>query len=256
MTVNLFGKQVDIKKWQVIAAAAVLTAAAGITGVIISKSGGQVIIEKPQQQAADSTVQGSGEAGEGADKKPGQGDTDKEDDEIKVYVTGCVKSPGIVTLKKGQLIDDAVKAAGGFTEAADTDNINLVYKLTANVTLKVNPKNPVKPAGENKPAAIGGQGKNVETKSEAGGGVTLIKNSGGAILNENTSDNSGEDMVNINTATAEQLTALPGIGESSAGDIVAFREKNGPFKTIQDIMRVPGIKEGKFNKIKDRITVD
>ena len=64
------------------------------------------------------------------------------------------------------------------------------------------------------------------------------------------------DKVNINTASAEELDTLPGIGESLAGRIIAYREANGPFRTIEQIMEVSGIGEAKFAELKDRITVD
>jgi competence protein ComEA len=63
------------------------------------------------------------------------------------------------------------------------------------------------------------------------------------------------DKVNINAATADQLTALPGIGPSYAQRIVEYREKNGPFKKVEDLLNVTGIGEKTFEKIKDRITV-
>ena len=62
--------------------------------------------------------------------------------------------------------------------------------------------------------------------------------------------------VDLNTATAEELDTLPGIGESLAGRIIAYREANGPFRTIEQIMEVSGIGEAKFAELKDRITVD
>ena len=66
---------------------------------------------------------------------------------------------------------------------------------------------------------------------------------------------SGDSRVNINTAELAELTTLPGIGESRAKDILAYREANGDFTKIEDLMKVPGIKEGTFNKLKDLIKV-
>ena len=63
-------------------------------------------------------------------------------------------------------------------------------------------------------------------------------------------------QVNINTASKEELMTLPGIGESKAEKIITYRNENGPFSSIEGIMQISGIKDGMFNKIKDRICVN
>jgi len=99
------------------------------------------------------------------------------------------------------------------------------------------------------------------TPSGAGAGVVIIRDSGNVeILDNNSGQANGSKAVggkiNINTASAEELDTLPGIGRATAADIIEYREKHGKFKKIEDIMKVTGIKENKFNKIKDYITVD
>ena len=149
--------------------------------------------------------------------------------QIKIYVTGEVVSPGIIEIKKGSTILDAVEACGGFTEWASS-NINLVFTLEKNVTLIIKAK-------------------------DDGGGARVLEKPGDALLID---DENGiiDGKININHADAEALGLLPGIGEKTALDIIAFRGECGLFDKIEDIMGVPGIKESKFNKIKEYICVE
>ncbi len=150
-------------------------------------------------------------------------------DLIKIYVTGEVVNPGIVEIEKGSTILDAVNASGGFTDEASA-NINLVYALEKNITLIIKGR-------------------------EDGGGATVMKTPGDAILIDNE-NGLIDGKININHADAGALGLLPGIGEKTALDIIDFRNQYGFFKTIEDIMKVPGIKESKFSKIKDYICIE
>ena len=116
----------------------------------------------------------------------------------------------------------AVKAAGGFTEDAAREDINQAEKMKDGQQIYV----PSKKEAE---------------ESSAGTGSTNGKDSSGKI--------------NINTAGKEELMTLPGIGESKAGDIIAYREEHGPFSKTEDIMKIQGIKEGIYSKIKDSIAI-
>jgi competence protein ComEA len=174
------------------------------------------------------------------------GEEIEEGEKIDVYVTGCVNKPGIVSLKKGQLINDAIVAAGGATSDADLKNINLVYKLESNVMLYIKSKD---------------ETESINEQSEGGAGVRITQDSGGAVVYGESSGTSStgagsKGKVNINKADMSQLITLPGVGEATARDIIEYREKNGKFKTIEDIMKVPRIKEGRFNAIKDLIVVE
>lgn len=148
---------------------------------------------------------------------------------IKVYVTGEVKFPGIVEIEQGSTILDAVNECGGFTQDASL-NINLVYELKENVTLKI------------KKAADGG---GAEVMEEAGDAV-LIDAENGII----------DGKININNADIASLCLLPGIGEKTAQDIMDYRESAGGFTVIEDLMNVPGIKDSRFSKLKDLICVN
>jgi competence protein ComEA len=139
--------------------------------------------------------------------------------EIKVYVTGLVKNPGVYTMKEGERIIDAINRAGGPLEEADLTNINLAQKVKDEQMIIVPKK---------------GETNNISPTS------TIQKN----------------QKININTATKEELQTLPGIGPVTAERIIEFRESKGSFKKIEDIMNVPRIGPKMFEQIKDKITVD
>lgn len=144
--------------------------------------------------------------------------TQEESEEIiKVYITGAIKSPGVYEAKLGDRVEDIVNKAGGLLEDADIININLAAKISDEETIYI-PKN-----GEQEAAKI------------------------------NTSNKS--NLININTASKDELCTLTGIGSSRADDIISYRDANGGFKSIDELMNVPGIKDKTFNKIKDKITV-
>ncbi|AUS97544.1 hypothetical protein CDQ84_10235 [Clostridium thermosuccinogenes] len=275
MLINLFGREIYIKKSLVVIAALVLLAAALAIGYAVNSSGADIIIKNDddfsmawEESKGTSDIPTTDRKPEAANQKAesegGQNvaEPEAEVEEIKVYVVGCVKNEGIVTLKKGQLIDDAIKAAGGATEDADIKNINLVYELTENVMLRIRS---VKESQETSQGSsnnnAGAQSKSGAKSSEnegaAGSGIEIIKDSGGAVVigNKGSSGISG-GKININTATLEELDTLPGIGAATAQKIIDYRQKNGKFKKISDIMQVSGIGASKFDKIKDIITVD
>lgn len=143
---------------------------------------------------------------------------------IWVHMCGAVAVPGIYELPKGSRIYDGVAKAGGFTANADMNYYNLAQLLTDGMKIEV----PL--SGETE--------KTAASREQASG----------------TEQSSG--LININTATAEQLQTLPGIGASRAADIIAYREKNGGFQKKTDIMQVSGIKESVYGKIKDLITAE
>ncbi|MBO6138310.1 MAG: helix-hairpin-helix domain-containing protein [Lachnospiraceae bacterium] len=153
---------------------------------------------------------------------------DKES-ELFVYVCGAVNSPGVYTFANGTRIYEAINTAGGFRTGADESFLNLAE------------------------AVNDGQRLYVPTVSETS--VSGALNAAGGTLQDRRLQSPEEGLVNINTAGLSELTTISGIGESRASDIISYRENNGAFSSIEDIMKVPGIKDGLFNKIKDKITV-
>ncbi len=261
MKVNMFGKQVELKTEAVVVIVSILILLGWLVGYIFLREDSEIIIETG---AAAATTEGITEAALQSTQKENRttGEAIALKDQIKIYVVGCVKEPGIVTLEKGQLIDDAVRKAGGLTEEAAADSINMVYELNENSMLYIKSKRELYPKKDTADkAAIQ---KNIESDSRLGNGVVIVKDSGGsAEVFGNGADKSGESAnkgkasdVNINTAGAAELDTLPGVGEATARDIIAFREKNGPFGKIEDIMKVPRIKQNRFESVREFITVD
>ncbi|NLC67644.1 MAG: helix-hairpin-helix domain-containing protein [Clostridiaceae bacterium] len=154
------------------------------------------------------------------------------------------------------MIYEAIEAAGGATGEADLENINMVYKLEENVMLNILSKDKVLERSK------GHGGSTEENTAGAGPGIQLISDDGDAVIytggttGEKSSSKDSWKKVNINTASIAELDTLPGIGEITAESIIKYRQQHGRFEKIEDIMNVPGIKEGKFEKIKGFITTD
>lgn len=287
MKLNIFGREITLKKEAIVAGIAILLLLGCLTGYVFLRQDSDIIIEAGSDQAgtlttgAAITAVGGGNKASGklsgatADSLPAVDSNAPAEGTICVYVVGCVKQPGIVTIKKGQLINDAVKAAGGLTSDADAGNINLVYSLNENVMLNIKSKQTpeqadaskqpaakVKNAAAKQPAKATqdtsgnspeGLGIGAELSSDSGSGAVI---SGGSAAGGGIPVKGGKNLININTAEADELDTLPGVGEATAREIIAFREKNGRFGRIEDIMKVPRIKQSRFDSIRDYITVD
>lgn len=148
---------------------------------------------------------------------------------VYIYVCGAVNCPDVYELNSDKHVVDGIKAAGGFAENADRDAVNLAERVVDGMKIYV----PV-------------VGENVESKD-------LISVS--APSRDQYANGVSNSLININTATKEQLMTLPGIGEGKAVKIIEYRENNGPFLQNSDIMNVNGIKDGAYSKIKDFICV-
>ena len=169
---------------------------------------------------------GSGAAdGDGTDlKEDGAGETEgKNRARICVYVCGAVCEPGIYELEEGARVYEAVELAGGMTEEASEASVNLARE-----------------------AEDGGQ-IYIPTLEEAA--------SQGVVPGAEGASADVPRKVNINTASAEELMTLTGIGEAKAKSIMRYREENGGFQSTEELMEISGIKEGVFEKIKDDITI-
>lgn len=153
---------------------------------------------------------------------------------MQVFVNGAVVQEAVYTLPAGSLAQDAIEAAGGFADDANVTVVNLAQPMFNGAQVYV----PFNVENNATPTAV------ILTESEA------VNSTG------KQTSLSAEGMVNINSADATQLETLPGIGASTAEKIIAFRDENGRFATIEDIMNVPGIGEGKFDQLQELITVD
>lgn len=140
-----------------------------------------------------------------------------ENEEIYVYVCGHVSQPGVYQLTTESRICDALALAGGVLEDGNAEVLNQAEHMTDGQTLYVP-----------------GIGESADVEADP------VQDDG---------------MIDINKAAKEDLMALPGIGESKAVTIIQYREEHGAFKAIEELMDIPGIKEGVFNKIKDKIKI-
>lgn len=177
----------------------------------------------PLPSAEQSTLQEGETDSELVGQKDG-GTSTAEPVEIVVDVKGAVKNPGIYHLPSDSRIFQAIEAAGGTTDEADTNQLNMADFLTDGMAVVVPAK-----------------GEEASELQQTSGGT------GG--------DSMGTGKVNVNRATEEELQTLNGIGPSKAAAIVQDREENGPFKSVDDLDRVSGIGEKTLENIRDSITV-
>jgi len=143
---------------------------------------------------------------------------------IFVDIGGEVLYPGLYELDEGSRIYDVITLAGGVTEEASLDDVNLAYILSDGIKVTI-PKRDKNAKNTKKPVIYTG------------------------------ASNIGESYVNINTATIEELCKLDGIGESIAQKIINYRESKGKFKAKEELKNVPGIGESKYNLLKNDITI-
>jgi competence protein ComEA len=193
--------------------------------------------------AASELLQEDENAGEQermAEEEPEEPDyrkTAEEKPTICVYVCGKVKKPGVYELSEDSRLYDFIKAAGGFTKKAAKEYWNLAGKAEDGQKLYVPSKKEAAVMEKNTEASVLG----TEAMQEAGGS----KSDGKA----------DSEKVNINTAGKEELMTLSGIGEAKAEAIISYREANGTFHSIEELMQISGIKEGIYQKISEDITI-
>ena len=151
-----------------------------------------------------------------------------EDKTIIIHITGAVKTQGVIELKEGDRIIDAIDKADGITEDADLSKVNLAYVLEDGQKLYI-------PSFQDDEI--------IKTVTDGSGDDVIIDGE------------SSNKIVNINRANQTELETLTGIGPSTALKIIEYRKENGNFKKTEDLMDVPGIGESKFDAIKNDITV-
>lgn len=172
---------------------------------------------------------------------------------ITVHVAGAVKNPGVYRLKYGARVNDGVVAAGGATSVANLDVINLATVLNEGEQIYI-PKRGEKPHTiTNRPQSGGGAGGGSATGGaggvNVGGGVTGGADGAGG-------GDGATQIININLASAIELEQLPGVGPATAKAIVSYREKNGAFLRVEDLLKVRGIGPAKLSEIVPRARVN
>ncbi len=188
---------------------------------------------KQKEAGKEDTVQeGQGDSENGSGKNAVSGT-------LSVYVCGAVNIPGVYELPAGSRLYQAIDAAGGMREDADKNYLNLAMELVDGEKLQVPTQEEV---------LTGSFGAE---RTEA---AELASGSGSSASKEGASTGTS-GLVNINTADETLLMTLPGIGETKAKSIIAYRTENGSFAKIEDIMNIPGIKQAVYDKIKDAICI-
>lgn len=162
---------------------------------------------------------------------------------VIVDIKGEVTTPGVYELIKGSRVIDVINEAQGLTGNANTRYINLSKILEDGDAIVIYSNDEIENASKE---------EKIEVTTPC---VCEDVNSACIENNTNKENNQTSEKININTATQEELTSLSGIGEAKAKSIIKYREENGNFKSIEDIMKVSGISENLFAKIKENITV-
>lgn len=170
------------------------------------------------QVADDNTVEQDTEAEAPTTDDQSGSEQTKEEKKILVHICGAVKKEGVYEVEEGARVYEALERAGGLLDEAATDYVNLAREIQD------------------------GEQVTFPTKKQIEEG-------------QFQEQDRGSTKININRASASELTQLSGVGEARAKLIVAYRTEKGPYKKIEDIMQVSGIKEGLFQKIKDSIIV-
>ena len=167
----------------------------------------------------------------------------EEEKTLVVHICGAVSAPGVYELPAGSRIIDAVEAGGGFLPEADEACCNLAEEIVDGCQIYIMTKTE---------SCADGQ-------TEKKAGIQTSPDSDMQTADKNVRSNSApaleNGLVNLNTADVAALMTLPGIGESRAKAIISYREQHGAFAKIEDIMKISGIKQAAFSKIKDKITV-
>ena len=218
-----------------------------------SKNNDGISAESRKEQAESDTSDSGGLTGSDSGKDTLDADADNESEAVSdkemqqamiyVDVCGAVANPGVFQLAAGSRVFQAIEAAGGYLPEAALTCVNRAGVLTDGQQLYILTQEEMERQGLD-PAemakALDGQMNGSAGTGQNTGMTAQVKQ---------------DNRININTADEAQLTTLTGIGATRAQAIIAYREENGPFAAIEDIMNVQGIKEGTFAKIKDEIVV-
>jgi len=153
--------------------------------------------------------------------------TIEEEEEVIIDIKGAITNPGVYRVKQGSIIQEVITIAGGLTSDADTKNLNLSKKVSNEMVITVFTKEEVKKIEEEQLP--------IKEKDD----LTLEKN----------------ELISINTATEEELSTLPGIGEAKAKIIISYRENCGKFKKKEDLKNIKGIGDKIYEKLASYITV-
>jgi competence protein ComEA len=176
-----------------------------------------------------------------ASRSPGAGPAAGPDQPVVVSVVGLVHNPGLATLAPGARIADALKAAGGVLDGADTIGLNMARQLAdgEQIVVGIAP-----PSGQ--PTALGSS----VSAGPAGPGTAA-----GPVATSGSPKPASGERINLNTATVQQLDALPGVGPVTAAAIVTWRDAHGRFSSVDQLGEVDGIGPARLEKLRALVRV-
>lgn len=216
----------DLAREHVKAVAAVLLAALVVTAILVQRS-------RPTTLPLESVQPGVSPAAPAIASvapTPGGASSGGTPQSLRVHVLGAVNKPGVVSLRGGARVQDAVTAAGGLAPSAAIGELNLAAPVADGdqvvIGTRVRPRGEVRHAGADAPGA--GPGSPAGVASTAGTGLSGSRAEGGAVLD-------------LNSATAEQLDTLPGVGPVTAQRILEWRTSHGRFSRVEELQEVDGI---------------
>lgn len=212
-----------------------------LCGIAITLSGIIYIIYRRNKVTEEEVVDIFKEDVEKTEKESTSDKEEVKKDKVIVDVKGMVVNPGVYEIDKKARVNDAILLAGGLKEGADTSLINLAKVVEDEMTIIVYSNEEVREKYKEEVCVCD---------------CPLISNDACIENTNNTSNNTNtNNLVNINTATYEELLTINGIGSAKAEAIIKYREENGKFNSIEDIKNVSGIGDSLFEKIKAYITV-
>ena len=260
---HIMRNKLNIRNVQLIFSVIMFLTFAGLTGCRDKDS---EFLEKELEQeenSQDSSEQESRQQPKADSQKnsgtqPESGDVPET---IYVDVCGAVAEPGVYELSSDSRVFQAIEKAGGYLPEAAVSYLNRARSLSDGQQIYVPTREEVDsqtiPPTQDGTTQTGTIADNNVNGTGSTDSTKIGKASGDN--QQPTSDSAGgsaDSRINLNTADVSQLTTLTGVGESKALAIIAYREENGPFTSVEDIMNVPGIKEGTYEKIKDKIAIE
>lgn len=197
--------------------------------ILVTLIAGFIFLQvKPEAKTADFPEVTVTKASQPKDEIESTEDSSDQATKIMVDVKGAVKNEGLYELSTTARVHDAIKAAGGFSDTANKKSVNLAQKLTDEAVIYV-----------------ASQGEDISVVSPA--------TASGSSDSKSTSDSS---KVNLNTAGVSELMTISGVGEKRADDIIAYRDSNGGFSSIDDLKNVSGIGAKTLENIRPHVTID
>ncbi len=230
-----------------------LRAAAVAVAVVVAAGAGWWLLRPPAPPIESTlplagTEAGPGGAaagpgtGAGGAATPGAGSSTTTPQELVVQAAGAVAHPGVYRLAAGGRVDDVVREAGGLAPEADLDRVNLAAPVADGERVWIPRRGEAEP-----PAVVAGGGAPVPAPMPGSGGGTGGPSGAGAPT--------PPAVVDLNTADADALDTLPGVGPSTAAAILAYRDEHGAFSSVDELLEVRGIGEAKLEQLRPLVTV-